>query len=65
MLTLTSRPHRATLLPLALAALLSATALLAIASLAAPAPVNGASTFTATPQVGSGSAGPAPVNSSM
>jgi GH25 family lysozyme M1 (1,4-beta-N-acetylmuramidase) len=46
-LTLTSRPHRATLLPLALAALLSATALLAIASLAAPAAVNGASTFTA------------------
>ena len=47
MLTLTSRPHRAMLLPLALAALLSATAMTAIASFAAPAAVNGASTFTA------------------
>ena len=47
MLTLTSRPHRAMLLPVALAAVLSATALLAIASIAAPAAANGASTFTA------------------
>ena len=47
MLTLTSRPHRAMLLPVALAAVLSATALLAIASIAAPTAANGASTFTA------------------
>jgi GH25 family lysozyme M1 (1,4-beta-N-acetylmuramidase) len=46
-LTLTSRPHRSMLLPLALAALLSATGLLALAAFAAPPAVNGASTFTA------------------
>ena len=47
MLTLTSRPHRTMLLPLALAALLSAMALSAAAAFVAPGTALGASTFTA------------------
>ena len=47
MLTLTSRPHRAMLLPLVLTAILAATALSAIAALASPQQALGASTFTA------------------
>ena len=47
MLTLTSRPHRAMLLPLALTALLSAAALTAVAAFVSPSTALGASTFTA------------------
>jgi GH25 family lysozyme M1 (1,4-beta-N-acetylmuramidase) len=46
-LTLTSRAHRAKLLPLALAALLLATALSAVAAFVSPSTTLGASTFTA------------------
>jgi len=46
-LTLTSRPHRSMLLPLALAALMSATALSAVAAFVSPSTALGASTFTA------------------
>jgi GH25 family lysozyme M1 (1,4-beta-N-acetylmuramidase) len=46
-LTLTRRPHRPMLLPLALAALLSATALSAVAAFVSPSTALGASTFTA------------------
>ena len=47
MLTLTSHPHRTALVPIALAAILSATALFAVAAIAAPSQALGASTFTA------------------
>ena len=46
-LTLTSRPHRTMLLPLVLAALLSAAALSAVAAFVSPSTALGASTFTA------------------
>ena len=47
MLTLTSRPNHATVLPLALAALLLATALSAVAAFVSPSTALGAATFTA------------------
>ena len=47
MLTLTSRPHRTAFVPIALAAILSATALFAVAAVTVPSQALGASTFTA------------------
>src|SRR6185503_5716199 len=46
-LTLTSRPHRTAFVPIALAAILSATALFAVAAVTVPSQALGASTFTA------------------